>query len=97
MVMVIDEFYYLIEKYPDHPKFLTIYTQYIRRFLQSKTEGETLPTVEIITVLKHEKPLIFSIMRRLRDNNTMNILTSIEMNIEDARTRLNSFVLKDNT
>jgi hypothetical protein len=81
------EFNYLLKKYPDHPKFLLVFTNFIRQFLRCKVGDGYLPTVEVMTVLKHEKPIIFTLLRQ-QQSNTFAMLTYIEIEHEKALERL---------
>lgn len=82
------EFYRLLKRYPDEPQYLLVFTNYIRQFLRCDVQDHSLPTVEVMTVLKHEKPIIFTLMRRQK-NSIFAFLTHIEMDLEEARKRIN--------
>jgi hypothetical protein len=84
------EFDYLLKKHPDVPESLSVFTQFVRYFLRTKTSGEELPSVEVMTVLKNEKPNVFYLMKKQSKNNVvMSMLTNIEMDMEEAENRLN--------
>jgi hypothetical protein len=54
----VEEFFFLLEKFPDEPKHSYVFTNFLRNFLWNKPVNEALPTVEIMTIIKHEKPFI---------------------------------------
>lgn len=83
------EFDVLLKKNPDVPQSLPVFTQFLRYFLRTKTGGEPLPSVEVMTILKNEKPNIFSLIRKQSKHNmVMNMLTNVEMDVEEATSRL---------
>jgi hypothetical protein len=86
----VEDFLGLLEKYPDQPKYLLGFTSFLRGFLRIKEVNEVLPAMEIMTVLKHERPLIFSLMRE-QSGNWIYTLTQFEMDIEEAKERLSRF------
>lgn len=88
----INELYSLLEKHPDDAKSLSIFIQFLRQFLRISSADKSLPTVEIMTVLKHKKPLVFSQMRKQTNNVLFNILTHVEMDLDSAETRLKEFI-----
>lgn len=90
----IEEFYTFLDKYPDEPKSLSIFMRFLKEFLKIPTKNQTLPTIEIMTVLKQRKPIIFSIMRRQTNNVLYNILTQVEMELEVAEQKLNELLKK---
>jgi hypothetical protein len=83
------EFDVLLKKQPDVPASLPVFNQFIRYFLRTKTGGEPLPSVEVMTIIRNEKPNVFSLMRRQsKSNAVMNMLTNLEMDLEEAENRL---------
>lgn len=89
------EFDYLLKKHPDVPESLSVFTQFVRYFLRTETSGDELPSVEVMTVLKNEKPSVFYLMKKQAKNNVvMSMLTNIEMDIEEAENRLNKLKRK---
>lgn len=83
----LNEFEELLKKYPDHPKHLLVFTNFIRQFLRCKTDDGYLPTIEVMSVLKHEKPIIFTLLRQQR-SRTFEMLTYIDIEHEKALDRL---------
>ncbi|MBN6187860.1 hypothetical protein JQN58_13230 [Aneurinibacillus sp. BA2021] len=53
------ELFVLLENYEDTTKNAIAFTSFLKGVLRSKAKDETMPTIEMITVLKHEKPIIF--------------------------------------
>jgi hypothetical protein len=89
------EFDYLLKKHPDVPQSLSVFSQFLRYFLRTKTSGIELPSVEVMTVLKNEKPNVYYLMKKQSKNNVvMNMLTNIEMDIKEAENRLSSLKRK---
>lgn len=83
------EFDVLLKKHPDVPNSLPVFTNFIRYFLRTKTGDNSLPSVEVMTILKNEKPNIFSLIRKQSKHNmVMNMLTNVEMDVGEAESRL---------
>lgn len=83
------EFEALLKKHRDVPESLPVFTQFIRYFLRTKTADEPLPSVELMTILKYEKPNVFYLIRKQSKHNmVMNLLTNVEMDLEEAESRL---------
>lgn len=85
------DFFLLLKKHPDQPSNVTIFTNFFRNFLRIRSTDKILPTMELTTLLKHEKPIIFSTMRK-HSENLMYILSHMEMDIEEARERISRFI-----
>jgi hypothetical protein len=86
---VLEEFDSLLEKKEDSPKSLPAFNQFLRYFLRTKTTNRSLPSIEVMTVLKHRKPVVFTVMKKESQGNAaMNMLTRLEMNIDEAIQRL---------
>jgi hypothetical protein len=84
------EFDYLLKKHSDTPESVPIFTQFIKYFLRTNTSGEELPTLEVMTVLKNEKPTVSYLMKKQSKNNVvMSMLTGIDMDISEAENKLN--------
>ncbi|WP_047150919.1 hypothetical protein [Aneurinibacillus tyrosinisolvens] len=87
---LVKEFLFLREKFPDEPKHLHLFTNFLRSFLRGKVAHGVPPTAEIMT---HERPIIHSLMEKSMES-LLYTLTSNPMNIEVARERLDTFVNK---
>lgn len=80
-------FFVLLENYPDHPQNLFVFTSFLKGFLRQRAFDETTPTIEVVTILKHERPVIFYHMRK-QTEDWIYILTRIDMDVEEAKQRL---------
>lgn len=81
----IEQLYKMLEQYPDTPDMAHEFVKFLRAFLRIKS-NHTLPTIEIMTLIKHHKPIIFRQLKRFSRNNMMlQILTDLSMDIETAR------------
>ncbi|BAU29702.1 hypothetical protein DFP93_10679 [Aneurinibacillus soli] len=89
----VGEFFLLLEKYPDKSEHLVIFRNFLKLFLRSKTSNGVLATVEVMTVLKHERPVVFSMLKKQANmDSVLNLLIQLEMDIEEARKRLHDIV-----
>jgi hypothetical protein len=89
------EFDSLLKKHPDAPESVPIFTQFIKYFLRTNTSGEELPSLEVMTVLKNEKPTVSYLIKKQSKNNVvMSMLTSVDMDISEAESKLNKLKRK---
>lgn len=88
----IRKFYELLKDSHDEPLEAYKFVTFLRTLLRDNTDN-TLPLVEIMTVIKQEKPIIYSQLKKMAPYNTMiEILTDLSINIEDARNRLENMI-----
>ncbi len=79
----------LLNEYSDNANNVIPYKSFIKYFLKVKTKNITLPTSEILAVIKHERPLIYyQLKRNSASDNTLYFLTHIDMNYESAQKKL---------
>jgi hypothetical protein len=84
----IRKFYNLLKKYPDHTDSAYDFVIFLRSFLRLKTQ-EPLPTIEIMTVLEKNKPIVFYILRQMaKKNKTLGFLTELSMEYKVAEQTL---------
>lgn len=81
----IEKLYRMLEKYPDNPKNFYEFMVYLRTLLRGNRRGDILPMTEIMSVIKHYKPSIYSELKKRANNNLMlEILTELSMDIQLA-------------
>lgn len=89
---IICQFFRMLEQYPDNHNFTYDFIAFLRTFLRIQT-NEELPTTEIMTLIKHEKPVVFSNLKKMSAYNTMlEILTELSIDIETARENLRNII-----
>lgn len=89
----IKKFYILLQKYPDIPESAYDFVSFFRYFLRLKSQ-EPLPTIEIMTVLKKNKPIVFFILRQMaKKNDTLGFLTGLSMEFEEAEQKLQKLLI----
>lgn len=79
----LEQFKTMLQKYPDD----TNYTFDFYRFFKSLTLSgtESIPFIELGTILKAKKPFIFFDMRKqFGHNNVIDVVTSVAMDLVDA-------------
>ncbi|WP_078557169.1 hypothetical protein [Bacillus alkalicellulosilyticus] len=82
----------LLKETPDNKESVLAFKNFLLGFLRIKPKGASLPTVEVMTILKQEKPIVFSHLRKLSAYSFLfDVLTHIDMNPQKARDTLNSF------
>lgn len=91
--MSIRQLLYMLDECPDEPKRSEEFVVYLRSFL--KIKSRSLPTIEVMTLIKHHKPIIFSKLRKMAPYNLMlEILTELSTDIRTATENLEKY-LKD--
>lgn len=91
----IEKLYSMLEKIPDKPNYSYDFVTYLKSFLRIRP-NETLPTIEVITLIKHYKPVVFTKLRRMSSNNLMlEILTELSMDIETAEKNLKEIIKEE--
>lgn len=76
----------LLKTIDDIPENAYFFADYIRYFLKIKpTSDLNLPTIEIMTVIEHEKPIIFHELKKQASYNpVLDFVTHITTNKESA-------------
>jgi hypothetical protein len=87
VVNLVKDFFVLLENYSDHPRNLFVFTNFFRGVLRNKAIDEMIPAIELMTVLKYERPIIFHHMRK-QTEDWIYILTRIDMEVQEAREKL---------
>lgn len=86
--MNIKKFYNLMESYPDTPDSAFDFVVFLRSFLRTKSQLP-LPTTEIMTVLKVNKPAVFFSLRGMgKQNDMLGFLTALSTDFEAAEQKL---------
>lgn len=88
----IQQFFKMLKQYPDDHSSTYEFVSFIKDLLRIQTK-ETIPTIEVMTLIKHEKPVVFSNLKKMSAYNTMlEILTELSIDIETARENLRSII-----
>ncbi|HYK72491.1 MAG TPA: hypothetical protein VEV44_05060, partial [Pseudoneobacillus sp.] len=92
---MIENFFELLKKYSDNPDNADIFINFIRLFLRTKSSGAPLPTVELMSLIKKEKPEIFAAIRqRGKYDLLLEFVTSIHMDTANAEERMKQYLSK---
>lgn len=92
---MIENFFELLEKYSDNPNNADIFINFIRLFLRTKLSGTMLPTVELMSLIKKEKPEIFAAIRqRGKYDLLLEFVTGIHMDTDNAEEKLKRYLSK---
>ncbi|WP_088105413.1 hypothetical protein [Halalkalibacter urbisdiaboli] len=83
----------MIKKTPDNPHSLYVYKNFIKYFIKVKTKNIPLPASEVMSIIKHEKPVIFRELRK-QDSSYLYYLTNISLEYEEAQRKLAELKLK---
>jgi hypothetical protein len=90
--MKILEFFNMLDSVPDSPESFLKFTSFLRSFLRVKSES-SLPTIEIMTVLKKSKPIVFNTLRKnVNQYEMLSFLIELSMEENVAMSNLKSFL-----
>lgn len=92
LVKMIQEFNNLVEKTTDSsPK--SIYDFYFFFKTLPSTKYDNIPFIELGTILKYKKPAIYNGLKCFSDKSyIINVVTSIEMDLQIAMNNINSIL-----
>lgn len=78
-----------MNQYPDNQGYFGNYKSFLRSFLRVRTRYISLPTSEVISILKHEKPNIYySLKANLKEDPILGFVTQLDMNYDLAKKNL---------
>jgi hypothetical protein len=85
----LDKFEQMMRTLPDNTSSLPEFINYLRGFLRVRDPKFSLPSAEIMTIIKKEKPTIFHLLKIQATNNpSLLLLTELEINYDKAIERL---------
>lgn len=88
----IQQFYNLLESYPDDAGTVNAYVEYLRSLLRMQSR-DPLPKIEIMTLIKYNKPVVFEGLRKMaRESMMLDILTNLSMDFQAAKQRLENIL-----
>ncbi|WP_100404693.1 hypothetical protein [Bacillus solitudinis] len=86
----LQQFENLIIELPDKRESIPEFKSFITAFLRTKTTAISLPIGDVMAIIKHKKPLVFSVMRSEYSKNIMiNVVTHMDIEYSHAYRRLN--------
>lgn len=82
---VLEKFDQIIETAPDNQSSLANFANFLRGFLRTRDPKHSLPSAEVMTIIKHKKPKVFYLLKRQAEQNpTLQILTELEIDYDKA-------------
>ncbi len=78
----------LLDTLPDTVEAIPAFTQYIRSFLRIKPTGRTLPTIEMMTIIKRRKPNLYQLFKKHSNDDMLSMLTNLNMDYELAQLKI---------
>jgi hypothetical protein len=73
----------MLQKLPDNSNSTFDFYRFFRSL--QLINNDSIPFVELGTILKKKKPTVFSELRKqFGDNNLINIITSVDMDLDEA-------------
>jgi len=83
------KFEQLLSDYDDNSNATLQYKNFLKNLVRVRCKNVTLPASEIITIIKHDRPNIFSHLKKVYSHDsTIHFLTQININYEVAQTKL---------
>lgn len=87
--LIIEKFDELVSTLPDDNDSVPIFINFLRGFLRTRDPKHALPSAEIMTILKKQKPKIFYLLKKQAiQNPSLELLTQLEINYDTAVERL---------
>lgn len=91
----LEKFEQLMNKSPDEKIALPDFINFLRGFLRVRDPKFSLPSAELMTIIKKEKPIIFHFLKlQAPSNPSLDLLTQLEMDHAKARERLSDLQRK---
>lgn len=79
----------LLTELPDTAESVPDFLKFLRNFFRNKHPKFALPSIEIISIIKHEKPTVFYFLRKQSSRDQMlQLIIGVEMDREQALERL---------
>ncbi|WP_182101728.1 hypothetical protein [Niallia taxi] len=98
LLELLDELDFLLNEYDDNPNNAIYFSRYLRLFLASAPKNGTLPTVEVMTMIKYLKPNIYRYMKKHSSTNpVIDLLGGLELDLEQTKTRLDEIKAEQST
>ncbi|MGY4689592.1 hypothetical protein [Salibacterium sp. K-3] len=88
----INKFQHMLETYPDSKNSVQDFRNFMRYFLRLKPADQPLPTLEIMSILKQNKPTVFQTLKQQgKTDNVLGLLTETSITPETAESRLKEY------
>ncbi|MFC0558508.1 hypothetical protein [Halalkalibacter alkalisediminis] len=85
----------LLAKYPDTPDSVYVFKNFLKQMIRIKPKRMPVPSGEIMSIINHKKPIVFSMLRmQASDNPFLYFLTDINMKFDQAETSIKQFKAK---
>ncbi len=89
------KFEQLIETSPDEKSSLASFANFLRGFLRIRNAKHSLPSAEIMTIIKNKKPTVFYFLKKQASQNpSLQLLTELEIDFNKAVERLENLKTK---
>lgn len=88
----IKKFNQLLTKYPDNQDSTFYFVNFLKQFIRIKSEKSELCLVSFITIIKHERPIIFYELRKRGEyDNVINFMIHLTVvDYEKAKNDINN-------
>ncbi|QDP41224.1 hypothetical protein [Radiobacillus deserti] len=83
----------LLRQYPDHQGYYNVFRTFLKGFMRVQNRSGNLPTTELFTILKHEKPNIYyALKHNLKDDPILGFVSQIDMDYEQAKRGISDII-----
>jgi hypothetical protein len=90
---VLKEFEFILTKFDDNIVHLNEFKNFLSNLLKAKRSEADLPLLEIITILRHEKPTLFYVLKKQASGNLpLEMLTSLDGDYSRAKKEIKKLV-----
>lgn len=87
----VKQLYSMLGELSDESDTAYDFIAYLKSFLRIKSDQ--LPTIEVMTLIRHHKPIVFAELRKMNKKNMMlQILTDLSTDVEIADKNLKSLI-----
>jgi len=91
LLCTIEKFYDMLHDVPDDHKSIYEFYNFFKSL--SFVPSKNIPFVELGTILKHKKPVVYYGLKPLSEmNHIIQIITSVDMDLEKAIENINSII-----
>ncbi|MDQ0298909.1 hypothetical protein J2S78_001329 [Salibacterium salarium] len=89
----IAKFQTMLDTYPDTKQSVHEFRNFLRYFLRLKSSDQPLPTVEMISILKVQKPNVFHFLKQQgKTDMVLGMLTETSVSAKIAEERLEKYL-----
>lgn len=91
LVSAMKKFKDMLDQYPDNNKSIYKFYSFLKTL--PNIHSDNIPFIELGTILKHKKPVIFQGLKAFSDKSPIiNLITSVDMDFQKAINKINQII-----